>query len=252
MRARLGAILLAVVGCAGGTTPPLPDVLQSEAGQDFVLLQDAIVLEPGNIAEEETTDTPGLPRFDASVPDLPLVRFEIREPDHGPPSDPGPVSVWCGSCPEGEGCVDLDNDGVFACEPVAGCSKEGVSDLKLAMAQLLSTGHIYAKLEVKVQVGKPACTEQKCPKSNPCCNQCFASLFVGPEDFPIFLLGKGLPVGCPGTNCDFKNCDESAKGCEPVKVCAPFTPGKYYWLWGDIDLTWGQAQMRLDGWCLVL
>jgi len=255
-------LAMAVAGCdaagaggAGTYAPPDPGAPAGDAraGQDFVLLSDAMVLEPGpaDAASDCWAEVGGVLPFEIGMSDLGAPQNDSWVKEFGPaPGGCGEAGEPCGP---GESCVDLDGDGTVACEAVSDCSEKGALDLPEVLTQLLFTGHLYVKLEAKVRAGAPSCTSLSCPAKTPCCNECFAPLFAGDLDFPILLLGKGLAVGCEGTECDFDDdCDTASAQCALAKVCSPLQPGKYYWLWGDIDLLGGQVQFRLDGWCLVL
>jgi hypothetical protein len=152
-----------------------------------------------------------------------------------------PIAAGCGAsdaCPDGHACLD-DGKGP-ACVPVDACSKDGAIQLPDVLGALMNLGSLYVKLEVRVWTGAPTCTILECDEDAPCCNTCFAQLFIGKEDFPIVLQGQGQAIGCKGSECDVAN------------LCEPVVPEKWYWIWGTLELLGSLPQFRVDGFCLVM
>lgn len=103
--------------------------------------------------------------------------------------------------------------------------------------QLLKGQTVFVKVLAKAWPGQQTCGTLICPKDNPCCNTCSALLFIGDENFPIVLNGKGMAIGCNGNECDV------------FDTCSPLNPKLSYWVWGRATILGGQPQFTVDGFC---
>ena len=189
-------------------------------------------------AEPESPDLPvafDLPGF----PELPLVKDVSWDPspDAGPQKTCGQGGVVC---PPGHECLPSKGGKGPVCEFVAECSDKGVMKVEDLLGKLFATGQLYGKVEAKVWSGPAGCTVISCPEDNPCCNECYAQLYVGSQDLPLVLLGSGFAIGCSGTECNVDS------------VCGPLMPDKWYRIWGGLTLLGQQPQLTVEGFCLAL
>lgn len=236
-------------------TPSSPDAGQDPASADVSPTPDA---QP-DLDREDSAATPDLPQADAAAPDAsyddPGTPPETLGPDTVPPGDafdPGPSAgdlqpgdslggLLCGPdrepCDSGFTCV-TDSDMNSYCAPISECSGKGAIDIEeLVALLLLGEGEIHVKVMAMAWPGQPACTPLPCEKDHPCCNSCFAPLFIGAEAFPIVLNGEGLAFGCQGTECDV------------LDACRPLLPSLWYWVWGKAGIRGGHAQLTVEGFC---
>lgn len=269
-RAGIMAVLVAFAACGGGAGES-PDFGASDLpSQDVALLSDAVVLEPGGTADAEAPrDLPSPqdaagdlgaadagPTWDATVPDAgaaDAVDFPDAAGDPGvapadvpsPPDTPPAGDAWngipCGddglTCGADQACV-VNSDGQAFCSNLEECSGKGAMDLdELVRLLLMGQGEVHVKVLATAWPGKPACSPKPCPAENPCCNTCFAPLFIGAEAFPIALMGQGVAVGCQGTECDV------------LDLCHPFDQGAWYWVWGVASVMGGRPQFLVEGYC---
>jgi hypothetical protein len=280
------ALLLAACEAALPSSPPpkdLPPASDVAAAVDLVLLPDANVLEQvvsPDALEEAAEDAPAV-EPDAAVHDqepagdavggdpsaldaTPETAADAPATDGPAPEDTPPdkpLPIGCGPapqpCPPDQACEDLNGDGLFGCVSVSDCSPSGAIELdsldavKDMLMTLLAAGKVYVKVESKVFMGPASCGMQPCADATPCCNQCVAHLFAGVPELGIILNGKGVAIGCKGSDCQLANGCLAEKGCDVAKVCAPIIPGKYYWIWGEVGLVGGQPEFHVDGFCLA-
>ncbi len=249
--------LLAACEGAFDTGSEGTDAWRSEVPFDLPMLADAVVIgeegfgtDAGITADPGSSDS-GYPWPDVSRPDLPVTN-DVPTPTDGlantdPASDPGTgspdVSAPCeadgSSCGPDAVCT-YDGEGLGHCVPLAHCSDDGEIDLTEMIVRLLRDGALYVKVSETVWVGSPSCSLIECPKENPCCNSCFAQLFIGDAKLPIVLLGRDTMFGCQGTECNIRT------SCEPLE------PGGRYRVWGHVQLSGTRAEFRVDGFCPVL
>ncbi len=262
------AFLFSLAGCQGSSTGPSPSDLPATADgtADISILNDAVMLEirsdapweqdvhvsadtlapedvaPGEVIGIEDVPAPSDAGTDAaSFLDLPGPG-DANGPDFPPPDDVQ-HPPFCGDrempCEEGTTCV-TDADGASRCVPLGECSGDGSIDLE-ELVRLLTTGQGQVQVKVRAMAwpGKPACSPLPCPPDDPCCNTCFAPLFIGAETFPIVLNGHGTTIGCRGNECDV------------LDGCHPFTLSSWYWVWGTAGIVGGKAQLTVDGFCLA-
>jgi len=150
----------------------------------------------------------------------------------------GPDNVWSAtyqttatctaSCEqfaeEGERCGGFSPVPLFeACEPTLDClapydiipDVPGQCGVSVTVAELLANpaaydGH-YVAVRGEIQRRVAACTKIACPITNPCCNQCHASLNLydaGADPTTsegVYLTEAGEPVSCSGTSCTYQN-----------------------------------------------
>lgn len=244
------ALTLTAVACGGGSTDFSSDLSaywDLGSSPDVQLLPDAVILESG------APDFSPAPGTDAAQGDAAeggftnvgwnLKLMEMRN-EYTAITDPTPDDTFgCGPddeiCAPGQACVLDVKTGEYGCLFVAECSQDGAVAIEDILTSLLIDKHFYIKLEAKVWLGLEACTVQVCPADDPCCNECFAPMYVGTEFLPVVLLGNGLAIGCQGSACDFD------------QMCKPLVPGKWYWIWGMVDLLGGESQLTVDGFCIV-
>ena len=253
-------------GCLAGESDDGTIAKDTAAGipGDVAVLSDAVLLEPGGppdfgATEDCATGASDIaPLADAAVtadasygeasldldttaPEDAWVADDADIGDLNVPNAELPVTSGCGSseaCPDGHACLDEGNGPT--CVAVDQCSKDGAFLLHDVLGALMNQGSLYVKLEVRVWSGAPTCTILGCAKDSPCCNTCFAQLFIGKAEFPIVLQGQGQAIGCKGSECDVAN------------LCGPVVPEKWYWIWGTLELLGSLPQFRVDGFCLVM
>jgi len=235
--------------------PGGPADLASDAGRDDGSSPDAAASDtnapadtvapsdpgPGPGPDEGFVDAPS----DASLPFDDVAPADLPPSDDVPPDafggDPGVEPPPCGAgakpCAPGSTCV-TDSDGHTYCAPLDECSGKGAIDIEDLVSLLISgQGEVQVKVLAMAWPGQPACTPMPCSKEHPCCNTCFAPLFIGAEAFPIVLNGQGLAIGCQGPECDV------------LDACRPFTSGSWYWVWGTAGILGGKPQLTVDGFC---
>jgi hypothetical protein len=247
-------LVLALAACEDGFAPGFADIVMlPDAVSDLPLLPDAVLIgeegfrpdaitgDPGTTDAGATLD-PGLPSSDAMAPE------DASMPDPGEADVPGDPDVLepdallpCGDdgtvCEPGMTCL-FDEEGGGRCVPVGKCSDEGTVDLLDLAQQLLVGEDLFVKVAAPVWVGPPSCSLVECPKDDPCCNACFAQLFIGDETLPIVLLGSDVTFGCRGSSCDF------------AQSCRPLVPGNRYRVWGHVHLFGPRAEFQVEGFCL--
>ncbi|NOZ01328.1 MAG: hypothetical protein GXP54_05495 [Deltaproteobacteria bacterium] len=249
------SVALTTAAC-GGSSGYSPDVMSfADPGSSFEIgfLPDAVVLEQGS-PDFAVTDSAGAQADDASKGPVAESGFLgtltnlaplDKHQEYTAITEPAPDnSVGCGPddeiCEPGQACVLNSDTGKTGCMFVAECSGDGAVEVEDIIKDILFNKHFYIKIEASVWMGSKACTLQVCPADDPCCNQCFAPLFVGTEYLPLLLLGDGVAIGCQGSSCDFD------------QMCKPMVPDKRYWIWGMVDLLGGKPQITVDGFCIVL
>lgn len=248
-------IVIALAACESGfESGPADVVMPSDAARDLPLLSDAVLIgEEGSVPDAMAGDPgatdlgpsldPGLPFSDASLPQ------DASMPDTGKADAPSEhdafepdAQVPCGNdgtlCEPGTTCI-LDGEGGGRCAPIGACTDEGTVELLDLARQLLHGEDLYVKVAAPVWVGPPSCSLGECPEDAPCCNACFAQLFIGDETLPIVLLGRDVTFGCQGSSCDF------------AQSCLPLDPGRRYRVWGHVHLSGPRAEFQVDGFCLV-
>jgi hypothetical protein len=262
MHAAVILALAAGTGCFEG--PEIADA--SEAGiqdayapSDIQYLRDAVPLGENPASPDAgpiVSDVSGLDfaASDFGSPDFDsVVALDINDTfDPSDTVDPGddspsdtfeiPESIPCGPdntpCQPDHICVE-DATGVTACIPVGECSELGMIDEIEMIRMLIERQELYLKVKAQAWMGPASCTFLKCPEDDPCCNTCFAQLFIGTEFLPIVLLGQGLVFGCQGSECNMEG------------ECRPMDPGDWYWVWGTASIQGGKAQFRVDGFCPI-
>jgi len=150
----------------------------------------------------------------------------------------GPDNVWSAtyqttatctaSCEqfaaEGERCGGFVPVELFkTCEPTLDCLAPhdiiadipGHCGVTVTVAELLASpaaydGH-YVAVRGEIQRRVAACTKIACPISNPCCNQCHASLNLYDEGADpttsegVYLTEEDEQLSCSGTSCTYQN-----------------------------------------------
>ena len=275
MRDWIAAAVLAGIGSAcpaGGGPARGTDVAAATAdagGLELRLLPDAVVLEPGvpdfssrdpspdAAMEPATLDTGGVGANDAVVApadgwsDAPLAAdngFSTSDaapadsasiPDH--PADVSP-DQGCGPgaepCPRGYSCLP-DKNHILGCRFVAECSEKWAVSVDDVFEIGMNWNSLYVKVKARVWPGPSACSLSPCAPDRPCCNTCFAPLYIGSKKFPILVLGEGLAIGCQGTECD------------PALACEPMKPDVWYWIWGTLAIFGNEPQFFVDSFCPV-
>jgi len=251
-------MILALVACGHSTDTTLDRVQSADAGlsPDVHLLLDAVVLEQGAPDFQSNEPGQGEDAVGGSLDSAYAVRpFRNKGAvpagkgvhEYTSVTELPPKSIDnnnCGpdgkSCEQGEVCLVDDETGEAGCVFVAECSDQGAVKFTDILSNLLTGNGFYIKIEAKVWMGSPTCTLQVCPPEDPCCNNCFAQLNIGTTTIPMVLLGDGLAIGCQGSECDFE------------QMCKPIVPGKWYWIWGMVDLFGNKPEFKVDGFCLVL
>lgn len=247
-------IALVLAACENGFDTGVADVvLPPDAASDLPLLPDAVLIgeegasldamtgDPG-ATDPGTTLDPGPPASDAATPQDASMP-DVGEADvlHVQDTFESEDLVLCGGdgafCDPGTTCF-FDRDGNGRCVPVGECSDEGTVELLDLARRLLRGDDIYVKVTAPVWVGPPSCSLGECPKDAPCCNACFAQLFIGDKSLPIVLLGSDVVFGCQGSSCDFD------------RSCRPLEPGRRYRVWGNVHLSGPRAEFQVDGFCL--
>lgn len=234
------------------------DAWNFDAAFDLPMLADAVLIgeegfgtDSGSAMDPGTSDSGGSWPMDVPRPDLPGANDLPLAPDAlvttDLASDPGTgnadASAPCepdGSPCEPDAVCTYDGEGQGHCVPVAHCSDDGTVDLAELIVRLLRDGALYVKVSETVWVGSPSCSLIECPEDDPCCNTCFAQLFIGDAKLPIVLLGRDTMFGCQGTECDIQT------SCEPLE------PGVRYRVWGHVQLSGARAEFRVDGFCPAL
>jgi hypothetical protein len=254
-----GLVLLtiALAACEGGGSTGVSDT----AAGDVPMLQDAVFLEngsPDGAAQDQgaheilgadvgAADTVewndhgpswDVPAADSEAPDV--TDADLLPATDLPPGDNGPADAPCGlegaPCAPGTTCV-RDSDGHQYCAPIDDCSGKGAMRIEDLVIQLLQGQTVFVKVLAKAWPGQQTCGALVCPTDNPCCNTCSALLFIGDENFPIVLNGKGMAIGCNGNECDV------------LDTCSPLNPKLSYWVWGRATILGGSPQFTVDGFC---
>lgn len=239
-------IIIFTLGCVanpGNVTQEIYEI------KDYQVLADAIVLEKGGIdwGSELTQDTvnggmevPFEPKYDVfdSEPIMEEIYPEITDDVSQETIDKPVLNDGCGGveCKPQYVCEKYDS-GKATCIFAAECSNKGVVKISGEFEKIPSG--TYVKVEALLTIGSPMCTTLACAEGNLCCNSCFAQLLVGNLDSPYVLVGNGFDIGCVGNECTYSN------------QCIPFQPGKYYWIWGVVDVSGPVKRIIVDGGCLV-
>lgn len=253
------ALLLFTFSCTTSTTQKgeLPSASANEGLADVFLLPDALLLEPGAPAWQDASGQDVNPEAPSSVSDSPSLELDessdiIEELETAsayeisdvsppqdiakPPPDTLPPQTPCDPCGPKESCVKDEKTGLHHCVFVAECSEVGLYDLEDLSPISLASASFYVKVKAKVWAGSPTCSLLPCFSDNPCCNTCFAPLYIGSEKFPIILLGQGTTFGCEGSECDFSD------------HCSPLVPGSKYLIWGTLKLGLS-LELYVDSFC---
>lgn len=253
MRPLAPVIMLALAfGACGGEIGNNVDVagfIDPGRSTEIHLLPDAVILETGtaDFAQSDAvtgTADPG-PEAGNGGPPMALsnmgMRNEYKTITTPPTTDVG--GKGCGPdkgiCEPGHACLLDEKTGEKTCVFVAECSGDGAVTIEKILKNLIFQEHFYIKIEAKVLLGPEACTVQVCPADDPCCNDCFAPLYVGSDLFSVLLLGDGLAIGCQGSECNFD------------QMCKPLLPDQWYWIWGRVDILGDETQFTVDGFCIA-
>jgi hypothetical protein len=240
------AVLLEPGGLQDAARSDLPasDIGVADPGpSDMAAPADGAASDPGSWWDTpaDAASDPGIPFADLPAGDTPQKHDAPPPGDLPVGGDNGFIGPPCGPggepCGPGQACV-TNTDGESSCAPLGECSGKGAIDLGELVSLLLSGGgDLHVKVMAMPWAGRPSCTLQPCPSDRPCCNTCFAPLFIGAEGFPIALMGQGVAVGCQGNECDV------------LDLCRPFDQGAWYWVWGVASIMGGKAQFLVEGYC---
>lgn len=249
-------LLPLLTACDGGLAGGLQDIVWADTAYDLPLLPDAVVIggdearadngipqdtawpiDPGaadpGVADLGAPDVAGL---DIPKPPVDTIEGDAAFQDA---SGPGDAQEPCGSggdvCQPGTTCR-IDGEGNGLCVPMAVCDDEGTVDIAEVLAMLVLQDSVYVKVAAPVWLGAPSCSLIDCPKDSPCCNACFAQLFIGDET-PIVLRGHDTMFACMGSECTF------------TQTCEPLAPGNRYRFWGRIQIYGKQVEFKVDGFC---
>lgn len=250
-RALFFTLALAMTACGGeiGGTADVAGFMDPGQSSEIHLLPDAVILETGaadfavSDAIVGTFDQGYDAEYGSPPPTLsPMeLRNEFKAITNQPPTDVG--GKGCGPdkevCAPGQACLVDEKTGEESCVFVAECSGDGAVTIEEILKNLIFQEPFYIKIEAKVLLGPEACTVQVCPADDPCCNDCFAPLYVGSELFSVLLLGDGLAIGCQGSECNFD------------QMCKPLLPDQMYWIWGRVDILGDEPQFTVDGFCIA-
>ena len=248
----LALLLPLLAACGDGLPIGITDyVSQDSFTSDLALLPDAVVIgeddsrpdtgtsadpgmsDPGT--QDQASSDPGM--SDTALPPLDtLAASDAAQEDTAAGDILAPCGIGGEVCPPDTTCR-VDGEGIGLCVPLAVCDGEGTIDVADMLAMLLLHDTLYVKVAAPVWVGDPSCSMYECPKDSPCCNVCFAQLFVGDTETPIVLLGQDTMFGCQGSECDVN------------EMCEPLEPGVRYRVWGQVRLSGKRAEFQVDGFC---
>jgi len=225
------------MACLGGDSVgwPMPDA----SAPDASMLMDAQILEKvssdTSIANywdaAATSDVPsdistGTDSYNQADTGSISTDMAISDAGKDTPADtlPADIDSPCGNCEKGYTCKNKK------CVFAAQCDAKGLADLSAINIMMAGA---FIKLQGMVTIAKPTCSNRECNKDNPCCQDCFASLKLG----PITLKGDGISIGCLGTNCDFQD------------KCTSLTPGQSYIIWGELSVSGLEMELHVQGFC---